>query len=76
MLIHKQRSLMEIQDIATAREECRVCISKWQAEVESLKALIDAAPTYSAAALTQSINARVAFSVEASLPLSRSLTAP
>jgi hypothetical protein len=44
MLIHKQRSLMEIQDIATAREECRVCISKWQAEVESLKALIDAAP--------------------------------
>ena len=50
---------MKIQDIATAQEECRVCISKWQAKMESLKALIDAAPTYSAAALAQSIDARI-----------------
>jgi hypothetical protein len=48
---------MEIQDIATAREDCRVCISKWQAEMESMKALLDGAPTYSAKALAQSIDA-------------------
>jgi hypothetical protein len=50
---------MAIQDLATAREECVVCISKWQTEMESIKALIVYAPAYSAAAFAQSVNARM-----------------
>jgi hypothetical protein len=50
---------MPIQDLATAGEECRVCISQWQTEMEGIKMLIADVSVYSAPALAESINARM-----------------
>jgi hypothetical protein len=41
---------MAIQDLATASEECRTCLTKWQVEMDGIKTLIEDASAYSAGA--------------------------
>lgn len=50
---------MAIQNVATAREECRVCLTKWEAEMEGIKILIAEASSYSAEAFTHSVDDRM-----------------
>jgi len=50
---------MAIGDIATAQEECRVCLRKWRVAAEELGALIEDASQYSSEAFDQSVNDRM-----------------
>jgi hypothetical protein len=50
---------MAVQDLTTAKEECRVCLEKWRGEAEALGNLIEDASQYSAEAFAQSVNDRM-----------------
>lgn len=50
---------MAIGDIATAQEECRVCLRKWRDEAEGLGTLIEDACQYSSEAFDQSVSERM-----------------
>ena len=50
---------MAIQDLATAREELRVCFEKWELEMHGIKSLIEDASSYSAEAFGSSVDDRM-----------------
>lgn len=50
---------MPIQELSVAQEECRLCFSRWQRELEGLRALVEDAPQYTAVAFLQSVHARM-----------------
>lgn len=50
---------MPIQDLATAQEECRVCLTKCKTELDGLLTLVDQAPQFTAGAFAQSVNDRL-----------------
>lgn len=50
---------MPMQDFATAQEECRVCLTKCNGELEGLLTLVEQAPQFTAAAFAQSVDDRM-----------------
>lgn len=50
---------MPIQDLATAQEECCVCLTKCKQELEGLRTLVEQTPKFTVAAFAQSVDDRM-----------------